>query len=296
MNVLVRKPNFFIIGAPKCGTTSLWSWLAGHPNIFMAPKKEPDFFNTDDLRRGVTSLKQYEALFRHAREEHNAIGEASVWYLSSAVAARNILQYQPTSRFIVMVRNPIEMAPALHSEMLFSGLESVADFRKAWRLQAQRRHGRRLPGFSSWAQRRLLYGEICSLGEQLDRLYSTVPSKQILALILDDIQANPRREYLRVLDFIGVPDDNRSDFQIHNPSKSLRVPALRHLYRIVAMKRAAGIKSGLGLWTQLQVINNVTRPRPPLSSEMLNILRAFFSKDVERLSLMLHRDLSSWLA
>jgi hypothetical protein len=73
---------------------------------------------------------------------------------SSAVAVRNILQYQPTSRFVVMVRNPIEMAPALHSEMLLSGLESVADFDEAWHLQNQRRQGRCLPGFSSWAQRR----------------------------------------------------------------------------------------------------------------------------------------------
>jgi hypothetical protein len=155
---------------------------------------------------------------------------------------------------------------------------------------------RRLPRFSSWAQRRLLYGEICSLGGQLDRLYSTVPSTQILVVVLDDVQANPRKEYLRVLDFLGVSDDSRSDFKIYNPSKSLRVPALRHLYRIVAMKRAAGINGGFGFWTWLQVNNMATRPRPPLSSEMLNILRSFFSKDVERLGLLLHRDLSSWLA
>ena len=98
----------------------------------MAPDKEPHFFNTDDLRRGVTSLEQYEALFRHAREEHKAIGEASVWYLCSAVAVHNILQYQPASRFIVMVRNPIEMAPALHGEMLLAGLENAQDFCEAW--------------------------------------------------------------------------------------------------------------------------------------------------------------------
>jgi hypothetical protein len=261
----------------------------------MPSEKEPHFFNTDDLRRGVTSLEQYEALFRQAREEHKAIGEASVWYLSSAVAAGNIIEYHPTSRFIVIVRNPVEMAPALHSEMLFSGLESILDFREAWHLQDHRRHGRRLPVFSSWAQRRLLYGEICSLGEQLERLYSTVPSRHVLTLVLDDVRANPRREYLRVLDFIGLPDDERSDFQVHNASKSLKVPPLRHLYRLVAMKRAAGIETGFGFWTRLQVINQIARPRPPLDTEMLKLLRAFFRNDVERLSLLLHRDLISWL-
>jgi Sulfotransferase family len=296
MNVLPRKPNFFIIGAPKCGTTSLWSWLSGHPNIFMAPEKEPHFFNTDDLRRGVTSLGRYEALFHHAREEHKAIGEASVWYLSSCMAVRNILQYQPTGRFIVMVRNPIEMAPALHGEMLVSGLESVVDFRKAWHLQDQRRHGRRLPGFSSWAQRRFLYGDVCCLGEQLERLISAVSRAQVLVVILDDVRADPRREYLRVLDFLDLPDDGRLNFAIHNPSKSLRIASLRHLYRFAALKRSAGIEGGLGLWGRIQAANEVALPRAPLPPEILRELRIFFRKDVERLGLLLDRDLTTWLS
>jgi hypothetical protein len=88
----LRKPTFFIIGAPKCGTTSLAAWLGTHPDAFMSPTKEPDFFNTDD-RQGVTSLSEYEELFREARNNHIAVGEASVWYLSSSHAVHNILDY-----------------------------------------------------------------------------------------------------------------------------------------------------------------------------------------------------------
>jgi hypothetical protein len=62
----LRKPNFFILGAPKCGTTSLAEWLGTHPNIFLSAVKEPHFFNTDD-RRGVMTLATYEDLFRLAR-------------------------------------------------------------------------------------------------------------------------------------------------------------------------------------------------------------------------------------
>jgi hypothetical protein len=138
------KPNFFILGAPKCGTTSLARWLGDHPNIFMAPQKEPHFFNTDD-RQGVTTLVEYEDLFRKAQKEHVAVGEASVWYLSSSQAVNNILEYNPNARFIVMVRNPIEMAQALHGQMLIAGLECVQDFSKAWSLQEERRQGLRLP-------------------------------------------------------------------------------------------------------------------------------------------------------
>jgi sulfotransferase family protein len=152
------NPNFFILGAPKCGTTSLARWLGDHPNIFMAPQKEPHFFNTDD-RRGVATLVEYEDLFRNAQREHVAVGEASVWYLSSSQAVRNILQYNPNARFIVMVRNPIEMAPALHGEMLISGLECIKDFSRAWNAQEERRQGLHLPALS-WTQRRFLYGDI----------------------------------------------------------------------------------------------------------------------------------------
>jgi hypothetical protein len=90
----MRKPNFFILGAPKCGTTSLWSWLRAHQDIFMSYVKEPNFFNSDD-NLGISNLTDYEELFRGASVSHAAVGEASVWYLSSAVAIQNILQYQP---------------------------------------------------------------------------------------------------------------------------------------------------------------------------------------------------------
>ena len=116
----MRKPNFFIVGGPKCGTTSLWSWLRTHPDIFMSHLKEPNFFNSDD-NLGISGLTEYEALFRDARVSHTAVGEASVWYLSSPVAVQNILRFEPEARFIVLLRNPIEMAVAMHSQMLIGG-------------------------------------------------------------------------------------------------------------------------------------------------------------------------------
>jgi hypothetical protein len=160
-----------------------------------------------------------EALFCSATEEHIAVGEASVWYLSSAEAVSAILRYQPEAKFIVMVRNPIDMAPTLNGEMLLSGLEYEHEFPIAWSLQEERRRGRRIRG--SWARRRFLYGEICSLGTQLERLYKIVPSHRVLTIILDNICADPRREYLRALRFIGVPDDGRWTSR----STILRVPS-----------------------------------------------------------------------
>jgi hypothetical protein len=289
----LRKPNFFIIGAPKCGTTSLSVWLGEHRKIFISPIKEPHFFNNDD-RQAISTLDDYEALFRGASEEHIAVGEASVWYLSSANAVTAILRYEPEAKFIVMLRNPIEMAPALHGEMLLSGLEYEHEFSMAWGLQEERRQGRRIR--DSWARRRFLYGEICSLGAQLERLYKTVPSDRVLTVILDDIRADPRHEYLRVLQFLEVPDDGRFDFRVYNPASAFRYPGIQRVaYPILHLKDRLGVSGGLGLWTRVENLMRMERPRKPLAPEMISVLSEYFSKDVELLGQLLRRDLCQWL-
>jgi len=220
----MRSPNFFILGAPKCGTTSLAAWLAAHPRIYMAPVKEPHFFNTDD-RQGVSTLAEYDALFSQANDHHSAVGEASVWYLSSSAAVGNILRYQPDARFIVLLRNPVEMVPALHAEMVLSGHENVRDFRAAWDLQDARRQGRHLPLFT-WARRRLLYGEACALGAQMERLLAVAARERVLPVVLDDMATDPSAEYLRVLRFLGVADDGRKDFPVRNRARVPQHPIL----------------------------------------------------------------------
>ncbi len=289
------KPNFFILGAPKCGTTSLAAWLAEHPNIFMSAAKEPHFFNTDD-KRIVNTLEQYERYFRDARSEHIAVGEASVWYLSSIDAVPNIRKYNPDARFIVMLRNPLEMATALHAEMLFTRIETEPDFATAWNLQEDRRHGRRLPPLC-WEPRWLRYGDLCSLGAQLERLRALVPGDRILTILLDDIRKDARREYLRVLDFLSVSDDQRADFAVHNPAKVRRWPGLLLLSSaVLEIKRMLGITGGLGIWTKIDEKNRIETHREPLSPAMSATLKGYFAADIQRLGRLLGRDLNGWLA
>ncbi len=141
----VRRPNFFIVGAPKCGTTSLATWLGRHPSVFIPHVKEPHHFNTDDAPL-FASRSSYERLFRAASDQHLAIGEASASYLYSNDAVPNIEAAYPGSRFIVLLRNPVEMAPAWHAQILLSGVgETERDFATAWALQEARRQGRNVP-------------------------------------------------------------------------------------------------------------------------------------------------------
>ena len=109
------RPDFFIAGALKCGTTSLWNYLRAHPAVFMPANKEPNYFCSDlpaDLRVGT--LAEYEALFSTA-PPHALTGEASVFYLYSKVAIGQIMAHNANAKIIVMLRDPIEAARSMHA-------------------------------------------------------------------------------------------------------------------------------------------------------------------------------------
>ena len=69
------KPNFFFVGAPKCGTTSIAYYLSQHPNIFISNPKEPHFFE-EEIPRGIKSLKAYESLFSNAKNHHKVVNHS----------------------------------------------------------------------------------------------------------------------------------------------------------------------------------------------------------------------------
>jgi hypothetical protein len=289
------KPNFFILGAPKCGTTSLAAWLSEHPNIYLPSTKEPHFFNTDH-RRSLSLPQSYERLFAAAGEQHSAVGEASVWYLYSSEAVKNILNYSPDAKFVVMLRNPVDMAPSLHEELVFTGREDVADFAEAWNLQEPRRNGRQLP-VMVWEPKFVQYGDLCSLGMQVQRLLDVVSLERVKFLLLEDVAREPGAAYRSVLQFLGVSDDNRQDFRVHNQAKTRKWRGLVAVaWAASTVKSALGIERGLGIWKRIDAMNRVERPRPPPADDMRQILKDYFATDVALLQKLIGRDLRHWQA
>src|SRR5690349_18740206 len=191
----MKKPNFFILGAPKCGTTSMAKWLSEHPEVFMSTSKEPHYYNTDHIHRLTQDYNHYLSFFAKATNTHKIVGEASVWYLYSKEAVPNILADLKNDdlKFLVMVRNPVEMAYSLHQEHVWAINEPVKNFKEAWNLQSQRKEGKEIGLFTEDVSL-LLYGETCKLGEQLNRLYNTVGKNAVHVVLLDDLKENPEQE------------------------------------------------------------------------------------------------------
>jgi Sulfotransferase domain len=292
----MKRPNFFILGAPKCGTTSLAAWLGEHPTVYMSPVKEPFFFDTDETVIRRLSLAEYEALFACADDRHVAIGEASTTYLYSRVAVPNILAYLGrVPKFIVCVRNPIEMALSLHNHLVFLGIEAIDDFEKAWCHHGTDVEQVRAPLFTSQPGQ-ICYGPRCKLGEQLERLHREAPQDSISTLLFDDMVQNPRQEYKKVLSFLGVADDQREVFPVYNQrrgTKSLTVARLMNL--AASTQRYLRIRTGLGIVKLVRNWNGRARAKPRISAGMFNVLCDYFHSDVDKLGALLGRDLSYWL-
>ncbi len=293
----MKRPDFFIVGAPKCGTTSLAAWLSQHPAIYLSPIKEPHYFNRDGMYL-TNTLEDYEALFTEARPEHAAVGEASTHYLYSREAVPGILQYQPDARFIVCIRNPIEMAPSLHAERVWQGVETVADFERAWHLQAERKQGKHIPATIRRDPERLQYGAYCCLGEQVERLLSHACAERVLVLALDDIAGQPQAAYQKALQFLGIdPRSYTPEFTVYNQRKGVRSPLLSYtVRRLSQIRRALGFTRPVNLYGRIQSsINSAEPEKYRLSPALWAELRAYFEPDIRKLERLLGRDLSQWL-
>jgi len=295
----MKRPNFFILGAPKCGTTSLDAWLASHPRIFTAPK-ELHHFNTDDNYRLTAESSKYESMFAAANESHVAVGEASVRYLHSRDAVANILRYNPAAKFIVMARHPAEMAYAWHGQLVFNGEDDARDFETAWALQDARRAGESIPRGCIDASA-LLYGEFCCVGAQLKRVYELVPRARVHVILFDDLRDDPAGVYRAVLQFLDAPADHipPGGFAVHNRAKAPRklLRHARHALRPLAkLKTALGVRKAFGVSKRIEKYEGRTQPRAPLKPEFQRALVAHFADDVRRLERLIDRDLSRWRA
>ncbi|MGK2913904.1 MAG: sulfotransferase domain-containing protein [Porticoccaceae bacterium] len=182
MQLISRKPNFFIIGGPKCGTTSLAHYLGEHPDIFMSDLKEPFYFSPDVIRsKDIETEASYLKLFAKADARHVAIGEGSTSYLYSDVAVSEIMRFNPEARFIVCLRNPVEMVHSLHSQRLYVEMEDIEDFRQAW-LTQDRKIRMKPPSWALPTPKFFRYADQCKLGLLLERLYQAVCRENIFCV------------------------------------------------------------------------------------------------------------------
>lgn len=292
---ILKSPNFFIVGAPKCGTTALHTYLQGHPDIFLPRIKEPHFYLTDVAGYPkISSRREYNSLFRGANDQHLAVGESSVFYLYSHEAVPNILEEHPDAKFIVLLRDPVQLVHSLHSQYLYGFVESEQSFEIAWGLQKERRQGKNLPPYCSFPEL-LQYSQVAMVGDQVERLLDHVPADRVLLVEFDEIQKSARNVYVRTLEFLDIRDDGRNEFPRINGNRRHSNPWLSRMlmhppFPLNHLKNAAknhlqlhDTKIMAWIYEKLQV--KVSRPQ--LDNDFIQSLHDHFASDQRKLQRLL---------
>jgi len=305
----LKQPNFFISGAPRCGTTALYTYLSEHTQIFMSEVKELNYFATDfpNVQKiAFHSVADYQKVFAKAGPQHLAVGEASPFYLFSRVAFQNMHDYDPGAKIILTLRHPVDFIESYHRLNLSLLREDQADLAKAWDLQALRRKGELIPKSARQVEL-LMYGELGQFSRYVEKLFAIFPREQIKIYLFDDLKADPRAVYEQTLAFINVPSDGRSDFPQINANFENRSaflarffhppqPVYRAFVKFISLFGTGFMEKVSIVYNRLERLNTTRTTRTTLDPALRARMLEHFSPDIEKLSRLIERDLSAWLA
>ncbi|MGA8028860.1 MAG: sulfotransferase [Bryobacteraceae bacterium] len=293
----MNKPDFFIVGAPKCGTTSLHSYLNQHPEIFMTPNKDINFFNGDivgDRRdRCRWTVAEYLDQFAGANG-HKRIGDAQVHCLASPLAPQEIKALNPAAQIIIMLRNPVDMMYALHSENVWCTIDDITNFAEALRADEESDPQSKRQGLTRpW----LSYRDTARFARQVRRYFDVFGREKVHVIIYDDFSKGTPASYRKTLQFLDVRDDFQPEFEVVNSSHRPKSMRLQHfithppkvLHKIGTSRIRRFVSQSV-----LVPLNTLYERRQPMDPNLRGRLLKEFEPEVEELSTLLGRDLSSW--
>ncbi|MBN1270987.1 MAG: sulfotransferase [Candidatus Aminicenantes bacterium] len=304
---VMTMPNFLLIGAAKCGTTSCYHYLEQHPQVYLSPVKEPMFFvlqgRQDTLAPRISRRNRgnvcydrtsYVKLFEGVRGE-SAVGEASVQYFHSSRAPDSIKKAIPNVKLIAILRDPSERAWSSYLMSLRNGTEYIRDFWGA--VQAELgQEGSKL----AWWQKRNNIG-IGFYFKHLRRYYDRFQKEQIKVYLLDDLKNNPKGFMTDIFHFLGVDMSFEPDL-----SKKYQVEKLpgglfgRWMFSLYSspLKNFAGscLPAKFRDGFRLKMEQKFFKRAPALDPGVRRRLVSIFRDDIEKLEKLLNRDLSHWLA
>jgi hypothetical protein len=300
----VVLPDFFVIGAPKAGTTALHVALAAHPHLFLSSVKEPKFFLCDgpppegggpgdaqSLRERIWRREEYEALFADAPA--GALrGESTPFYLYDPDAQRRLQAAVPHARLIAVVRDPVDRAHSNWAHLWSAGLEPEGDFVTACRLEQRR-------AAAGWAPF-WRYLDLGRYGAQLQRLFGLFPREQVLVLRYRDVLDRPSATLDRICLFLGVATGVVREIPAQNVTTQAS-DSVRNRVLSAALRAGVAVDHWLPapalepartfLSRRLQTEQ---RRRVPLTPHERAALVGHFADDITLLEQLTGEDLTAW--
>ena len=282
------EPNFFIVGAPKAGTTNISYYLNLHRKVFVSKLNEPYYFCKWDLPENfkresmIRNEKKYMQLFDSAKN-HKAIGEATPSYLHSPQAASKIKDRFPDSKIIISIRNPIDRAQSayLSNEFMRKDTQTFLDMIKS--------HEKLMINNNFYIYNILEPG---FYSKHIERFKKIFDSKKIKVIIFEEYIQNIQNSINSLLNFLDL--DNNYNF-IEQPKNSYRVPKNQIFQNILENKTIRKISTHLiPTLTREKIGDNFLLKevkKPQISIIERNYLKNIYKDEIQNLESLLNRTL-----
>ncbi|MCI5157344.1 MAG: hypothetical protein D3906_02700 [Candidatus Electrothrix sp. AUS1_2] len=285
-------PNFFIAGAPKAGTTTLYRYLGEHRDVFMSNVKEPNFFSYDQIveqklyysEKGISTQGAYEKIFEKVGLE-KAVGEASVSYFFYKQVPLKIHSCIPDAKIILILRSPVERSFSHYLMDLRLGYinHSFEDI-----VYKQIIHPMLI----------LYYQQFIELGfyyEHVKRYFDVFGEQNVKVFLHDDLENNARQIFAELCDFLGIYFNDRVDFtKKYNVYKTPRNKIFKFLYSI---KKCRQLTHAIIPNFMINNVKNwllISGNKPKLSEITRKYLNDLYKKNIYQTGKLIRRDLSGW--
>lgn len=308
-------PNFVVVGAAKAGTTSIYAYLKQHPQVYLSPIKETNYYAKDipldkirkDYYKGgeldvasyvetdlseqihiafVSEEAHYQKLYKNVKEEI-AVGEISNSYLHSSVAAQEIYNANPNAKIIMILRDPIRRAFSHYKMTLRVGLVKDAFYEEIQRDFNAEEKGFRVSH---------LYVEMGQYLEQVKRYLEVFPPEQVKIYFFDDMRENVADLIDDMLRFLGVDTQEAVDtsFQVNKASVPKNA-GLVHFLRKTGVRKLAKNLAPKFVGEYAKKVFYREKDDLQLTQREIDFLRPIYEQEVKELGELLNRDLSHWL-
>lgn len=230
-----RKPDFLIIGAQKCGTTSLFYYLSQHPDIKMPEIKEIHFFDLQ-YHKGIEWY--YSKFPKKPILKTTLTGEASPYYLFHPLVPERVFLHLPKTKIIVLLRNPVDRAYSHYNHQLKIGNEPIKSFEEAISFEETRISGeieKIKAGIinESLSLRHYSYLRRGLYSEQVNNWLHYFSMKQMLFIKSEDLFESPKLALGKVYDFLKI---KRKVSQNLTPQNTNEYPEISYSTKIVLSK------------------------------------------------------------
>lgn len=286
------KVDFFIVGAPKAGTTSLYHYLNEHLEIEMSSQKEPDYFSDEALKRQgmyygksrIDNLEKYHGLFTD--KDVKIRGEASVSYLFYNDVPKKIKEYNPKAKIIIMLRNPIDRAFSHYLMDYRLGLVSDS-FESIIEKKLKHKNA------NLFYQQ---YIEVSEYARQVSGYLELFDIENILFIDYEDFKNDVSAVVNDVYIFLGVNNDFQPNVKKrHNTYTMPKNSIIRFIYSFVSFRKFLTNIVPKSILKRLRNLLFKSDKKPAISNDTRKFLASYFKDDVEKLSVLLNKNFSKWI-